>query len=485
MMGGSNIHYEMGEKTRGFSYGGVGVFVQMARSLGLAKEIDSHLHLLKKHLPYYESDHVLNIAYNVLLGGVRLEDIELRRKDEVYLDAVASQRIPDPTTAGDFTRRFSERDLLELMESINRVRGRVWEQQEEGFLKEAVIDLDGTIAGTLGECKEGMDLSYTGIWGYAPLIVSLANTKEPLYLVNRPGNAVSHQNAVEWIDRAIGLVEPHAGKVCLRGDTDFALTAQFDRWSKRVDFVFGMDAHQVVVKRAAGLKESAWKGLERPAKYRVKTESRRKPEKVKEKIVRDREYKNVRLESEHVAEFWYKPLKCEKEYRMVVLRKNLSVEKGERVLFEDVRYFFYITTRTDLTAREVVLFADERCDQENVIAQLKHGVNALRMPVDNLLSNWAYMVMASLAWTMKAWFALLMPKKKSLVLSLSKGGETVVRMEFRQFLQAFVLLPCQILRSGRKLIYRILGYNRWLKEFFKTFERIKSLRLVPEKLAVT
>jgi hypothetical protein len=217
----------------------------------------------------------------------------------------------------------------------------------------------------------------------------------------------------------------------------------------------------------------------------VKTESRRKPEKVKEKIVRDREYKNVRLESEHVAEFWYKPLKCEKEYRMVVLRKNLSVEKGERVLFEDVRYFFYITTRTDLTAREVVLFADERCDQENVIAQLKHGVNALRMPVDNLLSNWAYMVMASLAWTMKAWFALLMPKKKSLVLSLSKGGETVVRMEFRQFLQAFVLLPCQILRSGRKLIYRILGYNRWLKEFFKTFERIKSLRLVPEKLAVT
>lgn len=477
MMGASNIHYEMGGKTRGFSYGGVGAFVQMARSLGLVKEIDSHLHLLKKHLPYHESDHVLNIAYNVLLGGVRLEDIERRRNDEVYLDAVAAQRIPDPTTAGDFTRRFSERDLLTLMESVNRVRGGVWDQQEEGFLEEAVLDIDGMISQTLGECKEGMGLSYKGIWGYAPLIISLANTKEPLYLVNRPGNVVSHEGAAEWIDRAIDLVAPHAKRVCLRGDTDFSLTAHLDGWSDKVDFVFGMDARKPLVQLAEGLPEGAWEPVERRAKYAVKTQPRQRPENVKERIVKEREYQNIRLQSEEVAEFWYRPLKCKKAYRVVVLKKNLSVEKGEQVLFDDIRFFFYITTREDLSSEQIVFFANERCDQENVIAQLKNGVNALRMPVDNLLSNWAYMVMASLAWTMKAWFALLMPKKKS--------GKSVVRMEFRQFQQAFVLLPCQIIKSGGKLIYRLLGYNRWLKDFFKTFERIKSLRLVPGKLAVT
>ena len=89
------------------------------------------------------------------------------------------------------------------METINTVRQRVWKQQPQGFLDEAFIDVDGTIAPTLDECKGGMALSYKGIWGYAPLIISLANTKEVLYLVNRPGNVVSHQGCVPWLDRAI------------------------------------------------------------------------------------------------------------------------------------------------------------------------------------------------------------------------------------------------------------------------------------------
>jgi hypothetical protein len=94
------------------------------------------------------------------------------------------------------------------MEAINATRQQVWEKQPENFLSQAFIDTDGTIAGTLGECKGGMALSYKGIWGYAPLIITLANTREVLYLVNRPGNAVSHQGCVPWIDRAIELVRP-------------------------------------------------------------------------------------------------------------------------------------------------------------------------------------------------------------------------------------------------------------------------------------
>jgi hypothetical protein len=140
-----------------------------------------------------------------------------------------AQRIPDPTTSGDFTRRFDQAAIVDLMEAINSTRQRVWKEQPRGFLSHAFIDTDGTIAGTFGECKGGIGLSYKGIWGYAPLIISLANTREVLYLVNRPGNVVSHEGCVPWIDRAIELVRPHAGEVTLRGNTDFTLSGELDR----------------------------------------------------------------------------------------------------------------------------------------------------------------------------------------------------------------------------------------------------------------
>jgi len=267
MLTASNIHYEVADKVGAISYGGIGAIHKMVKNLGLVEEIDRNLHLLKKHLPYHESDHVLNLAYNALMGGIRLEDIELRRNDEAFLNALGAQRIPDPTTSGDFTRRFHEEHILTLMEIFNRTRTHLWKRQSKGFLDEAIIDVDGTIARTLGECKEGMDISYKGIWGYHPLIVSLANTKEVLYLENRPANVPSHTGAAVWIDKAIDLVKDHAERILLRGDTDFSLTANFDRWSKEADFIFGMDAHPTLVGRAEQLPGSAWKDFQRPAKY--------------------------------------------------------------------------------------------------------------------------------------------------------------------------------------------------------------------------
>lgn len=468
MLDASNIHYEMAGKTQAINCGGIGAIHLMARKLGLIEAIDQKLELLKVHLPYHESDHVLNIAYNVLVGGVRLEDIELCRNNESYLNALGAQRIPDPTTAGDFTRRFAPRDIHDLMDAFNQTREKVWSRQPRGFLKEAIIDIDGTIAPTLGECKGGMDMSYKGIWGYAPLLVSLANTNEPLYLVNRPGNQPSHAGAAEWIDKALDLVGPHAGKICLRGDTDFSLTGHFDDWSERGDFVFGMDANATLKNLAQELPEAHWRAMATCRRHPIKTQPRDKPERVKEAIVKEREYKNLRLVSEQVAEFDYQPGKCAKPYRMVVVRKNISVEKGEDVLFDDIRYFFFITTLRELSAIEVVQFAHERCNQENLIAQLKGGINAMRMPVDNLNSNWAYMVMAALAWNLKAWFGLLMPNKKH--------GAQIIKMEYRSFLNAIILLPTQIIRQGRKLIYRILGYNSWLPDFFSMWEKLRRLQ---------
>jgi hypothetical protein len=218
----------------------------------LAEAIDAQLQLVKRHLPSHESDHVLNLAYHALLDGQRLEEIELRRNDEAFLDGLGAQRMPDPTTSGDFTRRFDQESVLTLMEAINATRQRVWEKQPGDFLSHAFIDPDGTIAGTLAGCKGGMALSYQGIWGYAPLMITLANTREVLYLVNRPGNAVSPEGWVPWIDRAIEFLRPRAAEITLRGGTDFTLSAELARWdSQGLKFIL---AWRLILKWCNGLK---------------------------------------------------------------------------------------------------------------------------------------------------------------------------------------------------------------------------------------
>jgi hypothetical protein len=467
-----NIHYEMAQRVRAIECGGIGAFHLLACNSGLREAINEKVHLLKRHLPYHESDHVLNIAYNTLTGGTCLEDIELRRNDEAFMDGVGVERIPDPTTAGDFTRRFSEWDVVELMEAINSIRPKLWKKRlRRSEREEAIIDADGTHALTCGECKEGIGLSYDGDWCYHPLLISLANTAEPLYLVNRSGNCVSHDGAVTWIDRAIALVRQSFTRVCLRGDTDFALTAHFDRWNAEgVSFVFGMDAMPNLVKIAEGLDDKRWSVLRRREKQPWSAKRRERPRNFKEEIVVEKGYRNLRLLCEHMAEFSYQPTKCKRSYRVIVLRKSLSVEEGQMRLWEEVRYFFYITNRTDLSAAEVVWFCNERCNQENLIEQLKNGLHALRMPVDNLVSNWSYMVMASLAWTLKAWFALLVRKREH--------RDQLLAMEFRRFLNGLIRIPVQIITGGRRIVYRILGYNQWVDTFLRTFDKVRRLQLV-------
>jgi hypothetical protein len=436
----------MADRVRGIECGGIGAFHALAVNSGLVDAINQRVNLLKRNLPYHESDHVLNFAYNALTGGTCLDDIELRRNDEAFMDGLGVERIPDPTTAGDFTRRFCEEDVVELMDAINSIRPKLWKKRLcKTERREAIVEVDGTHAPTWGECKEGIGFSYDGQWCYHPLLISLANTMEPLYLVNRSGNSASHDGAVPWIDRAVELVREVFDQACLRGDTDFALTANFDRWTQDgVRFAFGIDAMQNLVAIAEGLDHRHWRVFKRRERKSLTGQQRRRPKNVKEKIV-------IR------------------SYRVVVLRKSLSVEENQIRLFDDIRYFFYITNITDLSAAEVVRFCNDRCNQENLIDQLKNGVNALRMPVHTLVSNWSYMVMTSLAWTLKAWFALLVRKREH--------RDLLLAMEFRRFLNGLIRIPVQIITAGRRIVWRVLGYNQWVHTFLKTFDTVRRLQL--------
>ena len=129
-------------------------FICLPATVVLWMPLMRSVHLLKRHLPYHESDHVLNIAYNTLTGGTCLDDIELRRNDEAFMDGLGVERIPDPTTAGDFTRRFCEEDVVELMEAINSKRPKLWKKRlSSAERKEALVDVDGTHAPTVGRVQ--------------------------------------------------------------------------------------------------------------------------------------------------------------------------------------------------------------------------------------------------------------------------------------------------------------------------------------------
>lgn len=469
VLSGSGIRYDIADKSRAIAHGGIGAIQRLVDKTKLAKRIDESVELLKIHMPYHESDHVLNIAYNALCGGRTLDDIELRRNDRVFLDGLNTQSIPDPTTAGDFCRRFDTPVIAALQAAINEARLAVWKRCPTLTVQTARVDGDGTIVPTTAECKEGMDISYNGIWGYSTLLISLANTAEPLFIMNRSGNRPSHEGAVSYFDQAIALCRRGGfADILLRGDTDFAQTTAFDRWTEDgVRFIFGNDANETMVLWAETAPDELYAELVRRAERAIKTKPRQRPENVKDRIVREREFEKIRTQSEELVDFEYQPTKCQKTYRVVALKKNLSVEKGEQVLFDDVRYFFYITNDFNLNCDEVVHEARQRCNQENLIAQLKDGVRALHAPVNTLNANWAYMVMAALAWSLKAWTALWLPISPRWRRRHTEEQRRLLRMDFRTFIAAFIDVPCQIVRSGRRLIYRLLSWNGWQHAFLR------------------
>jgi hypothetical protein len=230
-----------------------------------------------------------------------------------------------------------------------------------------------------------------------------------------------------------------------------------------------MDSTPALRQRAAALDPARWRRLHRPAPDQTSTgRTRTRRPNHKQRIVCERGYLNLELNFEDVAEFFYMPGKCARAYRVIALRKNISRSRGEQVLFDEVRYFFYITTRTDLTIEQVVALANERCDQENVIEQLKNGVNALRVPLYDLVSNWAYMVTAALAWNIKSWFAMMMHRKQD--------RRDYIRMEFPRFLTSMILIPAMVIRRARGITVRLIGYTPSLDRLFSAWHTTERIR---------
>lgn len=470
MMDLGPIKMEVMEKRNATAHGGIGIIHKMNQATGLIDAINSDLKLFKVHKPYFESDHVMNIAYNLLYGGTCLEDLEEIRNDTGYMDSLNAIRVPDPTTAGDFLRRFERGDILDLLEINNQNSQKIWWQYNKGKKgKLAILDIDGKLVETYGEYKEGLDVTYKKFWGFSTLILTEMTTGIHLYVINRPGNTLSQEECKEWIDRAIDSLLENFEKVLIRGDSAYYLTEYLDEWSKRVDFIFSVDSFEKYIDKAENIKNKGWDELPRLEKEVVRDH---RHENVKEKVIKDRNFTQIKQRTEYVSEYRSKPSKSKKEYRMVVVRQLKEKLAGGLIEGEFYQYFQYITTVEDKDPAAILELIRKRFDHENKIEQLANGVYAFKMPAKEFEANWAYMVIAAMAWNMKSWLALLMNEINA------ELGKKLIEIEFKRFKNWIINIPCQIIKTGRYVVYKIMSYSLYLKDLMELAEKLNRKQII-------
>jgi hypothetical protein len=441
--------------------------------LGLDRRINQHLFLLKVKLPYHESDHVLTHVYNLYAGGHGIEDIAHLQHSEAIQSLLGACRIPDPTTAGDFLRRFQALDLMHLQEQIDAAREAVWHQLPPKRRRRATVDLDSTIKEVYGECKAGADFSYNKKWSYHPLVATLAETYEPLRTIIRSGNAASADGAGVVLEEVLPMVQRHFREVFVRGDSKFYRRDVIEACEAHgTRFALVMDHYDLLLDMAGGLRESEWKPLgdkpsARPGK-KSKRSSRRKRERARDQIVRRRGYKALQTTEQSVAEFYYpgpaRKDRQERTYRVIAKRQRVETHKGQALLFTEHRYRFVFTNIpcSSMSAAEVLHLAHGRGDQENAIEQLKNGIAALRMPTGELLANGAFLMMGQLAWCLRTWLSLL-----------ALPAETV-RWEWKWFRQAFVHVAAKITHGARRAVVYLAGSHRFVQHLLIAAERLRS-----------
>lgn len=465
-------------------YGGLALAHDLAMRLQLDREINRTLCLLKLKLPYFESDHFLTHVYNQYVGGACIEDISNLQHSEAIKALLGACRIPDPSTAGDFLRRFRPAHLRAVQRVIDQAREKVWSQLPRARRRVATIDLDSTIKVVYGECKQGADFSYNGQWSYHPLLITLMETNELLRTINRSGNAASADGAAEALLEILPMVRRHFDTIYVRGDSKFyqkAILAACARYDAH--FALCMEGYAVLQEKAFSLPLSEWKPFtahraEKVARAAAERKRRRRRRRYRPLRARQRNYQTLATVHQWVTEFDYTIPRGRAgpgsevvghTYRVAVRQQEVETHQGQNYLFSEFRHRFVITDipATEMDAAEVLCFAYGRCDQENIIEQVKNGIAAMRMPTGELLANSAFLLAGQLAWCLRAWLSLLALPKES------------TRWEWKWFRQAFVYVAARVTRGARQVRVFLADSHRFVEHLLTAAQRLQSFTFKP------
>ena len=445
-------------------YGGLALAAGLVRSLGLAQDLDRELSLLASHRPFHESDHVLTHVYNLYAGGTCIEDIADLQTSEPVRRILGADRIPDPTTAGDFLRRFDAEALGALNRVIDQAQEKVWKRRYgKKKAERAIVDLDSCVRPVYGDQKEGTDFTYKGSFGYHPLVISLAGTLECLRLVNRSGNTTSADGSESHLRELFPMLDRRFKQVIVRGDSAFATQAIFDACDEAGHFFAVVSPQKPNFARLfEALPGEQWKPYRERKERPVRQGKRRKrgPNRRRERAL-SRNKRNLQLEKQWIVEVPYQPTRSDRPYRLIARYQEIE-EHEQGHLFKLTRFRYILSNLPpSVSAEEVMDLTYQRCDQENLIEQLQSGVAALRMPTGGMLSNAAFMTCARLAHNLKPWLA-----------QLALPLETM-RWEWKRFRRAFVYCAARVVHSARQVHVRFADSHRFAETLLVAHQRIQ------------
>ena len=466
------LHLESDPRGEMTHYGGLVLAQQFVRRFGVAKRLDNALMLFRRHTPYHESDHVLALAYTLYADGRCLEDQAALQGSEAVRRLVGACRIPDPTTAGDFLRRFRTAQAVEQLAGVtDEVEEEVWSKLSRHVRRRrkkhelALVDLDGHIKPLYGVQKEGADFSYDGRWSYQPLVVSLGGSGECLKVVNQPGSARSSDAAAQALKEVLPRVRRHFRNAIVRGDTDFDRS---DVFNAAIDagayFAIGGRLYPNRAALVEAIAEENWQPFVPRADRQERSEPSRhgRTANYRQQKAAARGFRTLRTVKQWVSEIVYQPAGLGSACRMIVRRILIEENDGQRALFKHFRYRLVLSNLPrSYTPRQVVDITYQRCDQENVIEQFGQGIAGWRMPVAEFMGNSAWLQIARLAWNLGKWIAqIALPSE-------------VVRWEWKRFRRHFVYIAAKVLRTGRRLVVRLAGSHRFLPDILTAHARLQ------------
>ncbi len=475
------LHIETEERSTVTRFGGLALVEKLCRRFRFAQVLDSHIRVLKLHLPYHESDHILAQALNLYVGGTCIEDMMLLQKDEAVLRMFGACRLPDPTTAGDFLRRF-DRDinpgaLPGLRRAGDELQERVWRalpraERRRRKRQMRAIDIDSHVKPLCGDQKQGADFSYNGKWSYHPFIISEAQAGECLAVRNRPGNAYSSNGVASVLEEVLLRFKKHCKVPLVRGDSAFDEYAIRQVCHKHgAYFAFVSESWSNLKKIAETLPDSAYRPFHTRASRQQQHRSRKpgfksRSKKRNRRTVKatERDYKQMHLKQQWVAEVPYRHVKRGRErptYRLVIRRQLIENTGQQQRMFESYRYRFVITNLpAQFSTEDVVDETYQRCDQEKVIEQMGSGLASWRMPVAEFDGNAAWLEIARLAWNMGKWIAqLALPRE-------------VIRWQWKRFRLHYVLVAAQLIKRARRMWVRLLGARRTVDPLLWAFDTL-------------
>lgn len=412
---------------------GLSLFYAMAETLEIPRILDEQVHVKMREHGYPESEHILALAANAFVGGDFLDDLEALREDTAIQKAIGRRNIPDPTTAGDFCRRFSLGHIFQMNRAYGEIQQAVYARRPE--IGSWTVDVDAKAHEVHGEKKQGAAINYDGIYSLQPLYAFVHETDEMIHAELRSGNTHPGAKAVAFLRRMKRKIPKSVTQVHLRSDSA-CYNHQVVRYCEQEGWTFTITADQTgpLMGRIHALAEAAWQA-------------------------------NPQDPTLSYAEVAYQPVGWPKAYRYLVRREPKKNTGGQATLFEPLAFSYYVVvTNRAGEISELMPLHDQRGMSERRIGQFSSEF-LHHLPMENFMANWVYLLCAQLAYNLALWL-------RDLVLPPFYRKKHIKRIR-----RCVGLVAAKVTSGGRQIRLKVSVMHRWWRDFVHAWEAIPTLSL--------